>query len=154
VLAGHRVPVTARPGWRPFTQHPSLPGHPSRAQLQHYRISILATELDAHPELANTPSGIVDLRSGTVKPHDADLLLTRITAHGVDLQAPHPRWDAFLAETFQKDGKPDQELISYMQRLAGLAALGNVLDHILPFLHGIQRQRCLHLGAPRTARGC
>jgi phage/plasmid-associated DNA primase len=40
-------------------------------------------------------------------------------------------------ETFQKDGKPDQELISYMQRLAGLAALGNVLDHILPFLHGI-----------------
>jgi phage/plasmid-associated DNA primase len=106
VLAGHRVPITARPGWRPFTQHPSLPGHPSRAQLQHYRISILATELDAHPELANTPSGIVDLRSGTVKPHDADLLLTRITAHGVDLQAPHPRWDAFLAETFQKDGKP------------------------------------------------
>jgi P4 family phage/plasmid primase-like protien len=100
------------------------------------RVSILAGELDAHPELINTPSGVVDLRTGAVKPHDPALLLTRITAYGVDLNAPHPRWDAFLAETFQKDGKPDQELIGYMQRLAGLALLGNVREHILPFLHG------------------
>jgi putative DNA primase/helicase len=97
------------------------------------RISILATELDAHPELINTPSGIVDLRGGTIKPHDPDLLLTRITAYPVDLDGPHPRWDAFLKETFGGD----DELIGYMQRLAGLALLGNVRDHVLPFLHGI-----------------
>ena len=97
------------------------------------RISILAAELDSHPELINTPSGIVDLRTGTVKPHDPDLLLTRITAYPVNLEGPHPQWDAFLKETF--DG--DADLISYMQRLAGLALLGNVHDHILPFLHGV-----------------
>jgi putative DNA primase/helicase len=97
------------------------------------RISIRAAELDAHPELINTPSGIVDLRTGAVKPHDPSLLLTRITAHGVDLEAPHPRWDAFLKETFDSDA----ELISYMRRLAGLALSGFVREHVLPFLHGI-----------------
>jgi putative DNA primase/helicase len=34
------------------------------------RVSILAAELDAHPELINTPSGIVDLRNGVIKDHD------------------------------------------------------------------------------------
>jgi putative DNA primase/helicase len=97
------------------------------------RISILAAELDSHPEVINTPSGVVNLRAGTIKPHDPDLLLTRITAHGVDLDAPHPRWNAFLAEIFDQD----EELIGYMRRMAGLALLGNVLDHILPFLHGV-----------------
>jgi putative DNA primase/helicase len=61
------------------------------------------------------------------------LLLTRITAYGIDLDAPHPRWDAFLKETF--DG--DAELINYMRRLAGLALSGFVREHVLPFLHGI-----------------
>jgi putative DNA primase/helicase len=97
------------------------------------RISILAAQLDAHPELINTPTGVVNLRTGEVQPHDPHLLLTRITAYGVDLDAPHPRWDAFLAETFNQDDK----LISYMQRLAGMALLGDVRDHILPFLHGV-----------------
>jgi putative DNA primase/helicase len=97
------------------------------------RISILAAQLDAHPELINTPTGVVNLRTGEVQPRDPHLLLTRITAYGVDLDAPHPRWDAFLAETFNQDDK----LISYMQRLAGMALLGDVRDHILPFLHGV-----------------
>jgi putative DNA primase/helicase len=97
------------------------------------RVSILAAELDAHPELINTPSGIVDLRTGTLEPHDPSKLLTRVTAYPVDLESPHPRFDGFLAETFPKDSK----LISYMQRLAGLALLGNVRDHVLPFLHGV-----------------
>jgi D5 N terminal like len=55
------------------------------------RVSILASKLDAHPELLNTPSGVVDLRTGEIRPHDPGLLLTRITAYPVDLDAPHPR---------------------------------------------------------------
>jgi putative DNA primase/helicase len=96
------------------------------------RTSICAAELDTRPELLNTPSGIVDLRTRAIKSHNPGLLLSRVTACGADLDAPHPRWDAFLAETFQED----DELISHMQRLAGLALLGNVRDHVLPFLHG------------------
>lgn len=97
------------------------------------RISVLAADLDAHPELINTPSGVVDLRTATVRPHDPGLLITRITAYPVDLEAPHPRWDKFLTDTFQSD----LELVAYMRRIAGLAALGVVTEHVLPFLHGV-----------------
>jgi putative DNA primase/helicase len=97
------------------------------------RISVLAADLDAHPELINTSSGVVDLRTATVRPHDPGLLITRITAYPVDLEAPHPRWDKFLTDTFQSD----LELVAYMRRIAGLAALGVVTEHVLPFLHGV-----------------
>jgi putative DNA primase/helicase len=50
----------------------------------------------------------------------------------VDIDAPHPRWSAFLAETFSGDA----ELIGYLQRMAGLALMGSVREHVLPFLYG------------------
>lgn len=96
------------------------------------RVSVLAEQLDAHPYLLNTPDGVLDLRTGELAPHDADLLLTRATAHGVHTGAPCPRWEAFLDETF--DG--DAEMIGYLQRLAGLMLIGDVREHILPVLYG------------------
>ena len=96
------------------------------------RVSILANELDSHPELLNTPSGIVNLRTGQVFSHDPSLLLSRITNYPVVIGASHPRWDKFLAETFVGAS----ELIAYMKRLFGLVLLGVVTEHVLPFLHG------------------
>jgi P4 family phage/plasmid primase-like protien len=96
------------------------------------RTSILARELDAHPELINTPSGIVNLRDGTLRDHDPRLLLTRVTEYPCDLVATHPRWDAFLCTTFNDD----QEMIGYLQRLFGLALLGRTHGEILPFFWG------------------
>jgi putative DNA primase/helicase len=98
------------------------------------RISILAVNLDSHPELINTPSGVVDLRTGTLRPHDPTLLLSRVTAYPIDLDVLHPRWDKFLAETFP--GESGGELITYLQRLAGLALLGHIREHVLPFMYG------------------
>jgi putative DNA primase/helicase len=96
------------------------------------RTSILAADLDGHLELINTPSGVVNLRDGTVSDHDPGLLLTRITAYPVDLDAPHLKWDEFLNETFNGD----QQMIDYLQRLAGLALLGKVREHVFPFFWG------------------
>ncbi len=96
------------------------------------RVTVLAREMDRHPEVINTPSGVLNLRDGTVTPHDPALMLTRITAAPVDLDGAHPGWDAFLKETF--DG--DDTLIGYVRRLCGLALLGDVRDHVLPFFYG------------------
>ena len=96
------------------------------------RICIRAADLDAHPLALNTPDGVVDLTTGEITAHDPGLLLTRTTTVGVDLDAPHPVWTAFLDETF--DG--DTTLAGYVQRLAGLALIGQVRDHVLPFLYG------------------
>jgi putative DNA primase/helicase len=97
------------------------------------RVSILANELDSHLELLNAPNGVVDLRTGLVREHDPTLLLSRITAYPAAIEEPHPRWDKFLMETFGGD----LELINYINRLFGLALLGTITEHILPFLHGI-----------------
>lgn len=97
------------------------------------RISIRAADLDAHPMLLNTRDGVVDLRTGALRPHAPDLLLTRIADVGLHLDGEHPQWTAFLQQTFG----PDDELVAYVQRLAGLALIGDVREHVLPFLHGV-----------------
>lgn len=89
-------------------------------------------DLDAHAYELNTPAGIVDLRSGVLTRHDPSRWHTKIAGAGFDPTAPAPRWEKFLHGTF--DGDP--ELIAYVQRLAGLAAIGNVTHHVLPFWFG------------------
>ncbi len=96
------------------------------------RITVLARDMDGHPELLNTANGVLNLRTGALGPHDPALMLTRATPGPVDLGGEHPRWDAFLDETFGGDS----ELIAYVRRLCGLALLGDVRDHILPLLYG------------------
>jgi P4 family phage/plasmid primase-like protien len=91
-----------------------------------------ANDLDAYPELLNTPSSIVNLRTGELLPHDPKFKLTRITRYGVAMGAPTPKFDAFMAETFDND----QEMIGFIQRLCGLMLLGKVTEHILPFWFG------------------
>lgn len=49
--------------------------------------------LDAHPDLLNTPTGVVDLKTGTLSPHRKDLYLTRITSVGYQAGFTHPDWD-------------------------------------------------------------
>jgi P4 family phage/plasmid primase-like protien len=91
--------------------------------------------LDANPYDLNTPTGIVDLRTGSLRPHDQYAWCTKMT--GVEFPRgawPHgKRWHAFLHDTF--GGKA--ELIDYMQQLFGYSALGEVTHHILPFLYGV-----------------
>jgi P4 family phage/plasmid primase-like protien len=89
-------------------------------------------QLDANGWQLNTPTGIVDLRTGEVYDHRPDAWHTKITGAGYDPSADCPRWMEFLDTTFE--GK--QKLITYLQGLCGHAAIGEVLSHILPFLWG------------------
>ena len=79
-------------------------------------------QLDARPHQLNTPSGIVDLRTGKVCPNDPAGWHTKIAGCGFDNEMAAPRWNEFLLTTFGGDA----ELISYVQQLAGYAAIGKV----------------------------
>ncbi|MGH3381347.1 MAG: phage/plasmid primase, P4 family [Actinoallomurus sp.] len=96
------------------------------------RVVVRPDQLDAHPWELNTPGGIIDLKTGTLTPHDPLKLHTRITAATPDLDADTAVWDRFLHTTF--DGHT--ELIAFMQRLAGYSAIGVVREHIFPFAYG------------------
>lgn len=88
--------------------------------------------LDAQPYELNTPGGIVDLRTGHLRPPDPTGLHTRCTTVAPDFTTPAPRWEKFLADTFAGD----PELTTYVQRLIGVSLIGVVLEQILPFAQG------------------
>lgn len=95
------------------------------------RIIVRLEHLDAHPWDLNTPGGILDLRTGGLRPADPTRLHTRITACTPDPDADPAAWAAFLDDTFR-----DPALAGYIQRLVGYSAVGVVREHVLPFGHG------------------
>lgn len=110
-------------------------GIEAAAQLsrRHPDIRVTADQLDSDPYLLNTPTGLVDLRTGRLlRPTTPDDLITKATAAAYQPGVDAPRWRQFLIETFSHD----TTLADYVQRLAGYSAVGVVTEHILPFLHG------------------
>lgn len=88
-------------------------------------------DFDKDRMLLNTPAGMVDLRTGELLPHAPEFLATKITE-----VAPAPgtptKWLAFLEEALGGD----QELIEYMQRMAGYWLTGTTKEQQLTFIWG------------------
>jgi P4 family phage/plasmid primase-like protien len=95
-------------------------------------IRVSASQFDRHPWQLNTPGGVVDLRTGNMATPTPALFHSKQTTVTPDPAMPTPLWDRFLATTFQSNAAIEL----YVQRLAGLTFIGEVLEHILPFLHG------------------
>lgn len=93
---------------------------------------IAAAQFDRHPWQLNTPGGIVNLRTGETAAPTPALFHSKQTAVSPDPTMRTPLWDRFLATTFQSNA----HLELYVKRLAGMSAIGEVREHILPFLHG------------------
>jgi len=96
------------------------------------RVTVIPEMLDAGRWVLNTPSGIVDLKTGELLPHDADLLLTKITGVPLAPGGDCPRWKAFLREATGGD----QAMSQYLQRLLGYCLTGSVREHVIAFIHG------------------
>ena len=87
-------------------------------------------EWDAEVWLLNTPGGVVDLRTGRVRPHDRLDRMTKIAT--ATPKENCPVWKAFLADITANDS----ELMSYLQRMAGYCMTGVTSEHALFFLYG------------------
>lgn len=91
------------------------------------------TDFDADPMLLNVANGTLDLRTGELRPHRREDLLTRITPIAYERTAECERWDAFLWEVLGKD----QELYQYARRLVGYLLTGKTSEQVLHFLYGL-----------------
>jgi putative DNA primase/helicase len=91
--AGHPDDTNAIDGWRSMLSASRL-----RAVLQLCRgiVERRADQFDADPDILNTPSGIVDLTTGIVTPHDPDALITKITRGSYRPGYIHVDWQAAL----------------------------------------------------------
>lgn len=94
-------------------------------------VAIDADALDADPYLLNTPTGVLDLRTGGLGPHDPAQLLTKITTAGYDPTAPAPAFHQFLERV-----QPDPDMRAFLARLLGYALIGTVNEHVLPIFYG------------------
>lgn len=103
--------------------------------LKEARPMLLTTpeQLDADPYLLNTPSGTYDLRLGarSHRDHDPADLVTKQTSLDPGTDGAH-LWQEALEVFFQGDA----EFISYVQRIVGLAAIGQVFVEALVIAYG------------------
>lgn len=85
---------------------------------------------DADPWLLNTPGGIVDLRTGKMRPAAHEDYITKSTA--VAPGGDCPTWLRFLNRVTDAQ----QELQCFLQRICGYALTGLTRDDALFFLYG------------------
>lgn len=95
-------------------------------------IALLPEQLDANPWLLNVENGTVDLKTGALRPHAPEDLLTRTTWAEYDPEAESDRWDDFLGTI--TDGS--EQLARYLQRAIGCALSGAENEKALFILHG------------------
>ncbi len=89
-------------------------------------------QFDEDPYLFNTASGTIDLRTGDVRPHNRDDLLTAISPVEFDHAAKCPLFERFLAQILEHDST----LIEYVRSWLGSLLAGDVSDQVLHFLYG------------------
>lgn len=95
--------------------------------------ALVGDEWDRDPWVLPVANGVVDLRTGDLRPGQPDDYIRTFaptTWGGLDM--PAPRWRQFLREVF--DG--DEELIAFVQRLYGYGVTGLSVEHVFPVLHG------------------
>lgn len=89
-----------------------------------------ADDLDAHPHLLNAANGTVDLRTGELRPHDREDLLTKVTPVAYHPGARHADWDTALTAL-------REDTLDWMHTRIGQAATGHrTPDDVMPILQG------------------
>ena len=96
-------------------------------------VAIDVSELDYDAELLNTPAGTFDLTKGMegLSPHDPDDLITKITNC-----APGDRGMGLWLDTLNLFFCGDDELVDYVQRIVGQAAIGRVHEEHMIIAYG------------------
>lgn len=95
------------------------------------------TEFDRDSDVLGVRNGVVDLRTGKLRPYRKEDLITKAVDIDYDPDAEAPLWERYLSEVFiAEDGSPDPEFVDFMRRLIGYAATGHTREHVLPVFFG------------------
>jgi putative DNA primase/helicase len=95
-------------------------------------VPVLPSQMDTDPWLLNVANGTIDLRTGTLRPHRREDLITRLAPVEYRPAAKCPRWLKFLSEVFE----PHPDIIPFIQVAAGYSLTGDIREECLFLLHG------------------
>lgn len=96
------------------------------------RIVAPASVWDADPMALNTPGGIVDLRTGTLRPRGVEHV-TQAARVAPNMGGACPAWERFLEQVFLGDA----DLVEFMQRSMGYWLTGDRREQVVHFLYGL-----------------
>lgn len=97
------------------------------------RIAIRGDEIDHDPWLLACANGVLDLRTGLLKPgRPGDYIVKASPVEWEGIDAPCPIWEKALLEIM--DG--DEEMVAYLARLFGYGITGLTSEHVFAVLHG------------------
>jgi putative DNA primase/helicase len=91
------------------------------------------TELDRDGWLFNVANGTLELRTGELRPHAREDLISNIADIRFDRDAECELWDAFLWRILDRD----EELYTYLRRFVGYLLVGDTSEQSLHFLYGL-----------------
>ena len=94
--------------------------------------AVRADGWDRDPFLLGTPDGVVDLRTGAMRPASPVDGITKLAAVSPAPNAFCPLWLRFLGESSGHDG----EMVRFLQQYMGYALTGSTREHALAFVHG------------------
>lgn len=94
--------------------------------------AIVPEELNQDPWVLNCPNGTLNLKEMKLKPHDPADRLTHLCPTEYQPDAKCDLWERFLLEIMGGS----EELVRYLQRLAGYCLTGVIREHILPISYG------------------
>lgn len=89
------------------------------------------TNWDRSISLLGAPNGVVDLRTGDLRPGKAEDRITMSTGVDFNPDAECPRWRQFLIEIFD-----DAELIDWLWRVLGYSVIGETIEQIFMVGYG------------------
>ena len=96
-------------------------------------VAVVPDDFDTHLGILNTPSGYIDLANGELHDAKAADYFTKVTESEYSPTADCPQWMKFLREVLVGD----QELIDFVQRVAGYSLLGTNEQSIMVIIHGV-----------------
>jgi putative DNA primase/helicase len=95
-------------------------------------VYVAPQDFDNRPDLLSFRNGTVELRTGRLRPHAKEDMLTYCLAIEFDPMAKCPRWEGFLTEIFPENA----DLVPYMQRLIGYGITGYTDEQCFAVLWG------------------
>lgn len=97
------------------------------------QLVLSADRWDADPFDLNTPSGVIDLRTGRMRPLQLEQYFTKCATTRPDFKAARPTWDRFLKDVFLGD----RAMIEFVQRMVGYLLTGDRSEQKIFFLQGV-----------------
>jgi putative DNA primase/helicase len=96
-------------------------------------IPAVITDFDSNGWVLNVANGTLDLRTGQLRPHRREDLISNVVGIQFDPEAECELWDGFLWRVTDKN----EDLYKYLRRFVGYLLVGDMTDQSLHFLYGL-----------------